>query len=105
VKSVRLDLGTFYLTGDLRVSWTLAGPSDARSTFRLTATRITDSGGSNSTSSRARSWSQGFSTRDDRGLVIGGLEPDEWHLTLAQRIPHGAVGYSGTFTVYTEKFD
>lgn len=105
VETERLDLGTFYLAGDLRVAWTLSGPHDARSTFLLSATRIADDGGSTEAEADSRSWVQGFSTRDDQGLYIGDLEPGEWRLTLEQRIPRGAFGYSGAFTVYTQKLD
>ena len=106
-KTERLDLGAFYLAGDLRVAWTLSGPRDARSTFLLTARRIADedAAGWNWSEADIRSWAQGFSTRADYGLYIGDFEPGEARLTLTQRIPRGAVGYSGAFTVYTQKFD
>ncbi len=43
-RSERLDLGTVYLITQVRVTWRLSAPSDARAVFRLKTVRISDGG-------------------------------------------------------------
>lgn len=96
------DLGTFDLAGDLRLSWTLTGPADARATFRLRVARITKSGGVEASETHVRSWSGGFSRRDDAALMIDVREPGEYRVTLSQRFRRGQEsGFGGTYTMFT----
>ena len=37
--------------------------------------------------------------------MIGVREPDEYAVTLTQRVPQGAPGFSGDFTLYTRDLD
>jgi rhodanese-related sulfurtransferase len=52
-----------------------------------------------------RSWKENFSPQADEALVIGVREPDEYAVTLTQRVPQGARGFSGGFTLYTRDLD
>jgi hypothetical protein len=97
-----VDLGTFDLAGDLRLSWTLTGPADARATFRLRVSRITESGGVETSETHIRSWSGSFSRRDDAAITDGVREPGEYRVTLDQRFrPKQESGFGGTYTLFT----
>jgi hypothetical protein len=96
-----IDLGTFNFAGEVRLAWTLKGPADARSIFRLRVARSTKDGGLEASTASVRSWSRRFSPRDDFALYVGGLEPDEYRVTVSQRFDRGhKSGYGGRFTLY-----
>lgn len=95
------DLGTFALAGDVRLSWTLSGPDSARATFRLQVARITQDGGTWASSSSVNSWSPEFSRRDDSALLVGGLQPAQYRVTVRQRLNGGdSTAYGGSYTLY-----
>jgi hypothetical protein len=102
-RPISMDLGTFNLAGDLRLSWMLTGPADARATFRLRVARITDSGGVETSETHVRSWSGGFSRRNDAALMIGVREPGEYRITLSQQFrPGQESGFGGTYALFTD---
>ena len=104
-RTEHLDLGTLYLTGQVRLAWDLSGPSEARSEFTLEATRQIDATTSSSVASSRRSWKGDFALRSDRALEMF-VEPDYYRVTLTQQLrPPGGAGCSGTFTVYTQDLD
>ncbi len=103
-RSERLDLGTVYLITQVRVAWRLSAPSDARAVFRLKTVRISD-GGSRTDETSVRSWKDSFAPRSDDALTLGVIEPGESHITLTQRVPRGAAGYAGSFTLYTRDYE
>jgi hypothetical protein len=101
----RLDLGTFYLAGQVRLAWELSGPSDARAEFRLGTSRSIDAYTSESRGTSVRSWTEDFALHSDAALVLRPA-PDHYRVTLTQRLPRGARdGYSGTFTLYMQDLD
>ena len=92
----RLDLGTLYLAGQVRVAWDLSGPSDARAEFELKV---------ESRSTSARSWKEEFAPQSDTALGLT-VAPDYYRVTVSQLLrPRDAVGYSGTFRLHTEDLD
>jgi hypothetical protein len=104
-KTEHLDLGTQYLTGQVRLAWDLSGPSDARAEFTLEALRQIDAATSTGGGQAVRSWTEQFALQSDRALSMS-LEPDYYRVTLSQALrPRDGVGYSGTFTLYTQDVD
>jgi hypothetical protein len=98
----RLDLGTLYLTGQVRLAWDLSGPSDARAEFRLKAVRATDDDPSEGATVFVSSMNENFAPQSDAALEVF-REPDYYRVTLVQKLrPPGGVGYAGTFTLYTQ---
>jgi hypothetical protein len=105
VKTEHLDLGTQYLTGRVRLAWDLSGPSDARAEFTLEALRQIDATSSGGQGSSMSSWKGQFPLQSDHALGMS-LEPDYYRVTLSQALrPRDGVGYSGTFTLYTQDLD
>ena len=101
----RLDLGTLYLTGQVRLAWDLSGPSDARAEFTLKSVRSTGANSSEGSSASVRSWKENFAAQSDAAFMLS-REPDYYRVTLTQRLPRGArAGYAGTFTLYSENLD
>jgi hypothetical protein len=104
-KTEHLDLGTQYLTGRVRLAWDLSGPSNARAEFTLEALRQIDATTSGGHGSSVSSWKENFALQSDRALGMS-LEPDYYRVTLSQALrPRDGVGYSGTFTLYTQDLD
>ena len=104
-KTEHLDLGTQYLTGRVRLAWDLSGPSDARAEFTLEVLRQIDATTSGGHGSSVRSWTEQFALQSNRALGMS-LEPDYYRVTLTQALrPQDGVGYSGTFTLYTQDLD
>jgi hypothetical protein len=53
-----------------------------------------------------RSWKENFAPQSNAALVLPTLEPDNYRVTLTQRLSRGAsAAYAGTFTLYTQKLD
>jgi len=101
----RLVLGTFYLTGQVRLAWDISGPSDARAEFTLEAVRSTGANSTEGSGTSVRSWKENFAPQSDAALVLR-LGPDYYLVTLTQRLPRGArAGYSGTFKLYTQNLN
>jgi len=101
----RLDLGTLYLTGQVRLAWDLSGPNDARAEFTLEAMRSTGANASEGHGASVRSWKENFAPQSNAALALT-LEPDNYRVTLTQRLSRGAsADYAGTFTLYTQKLD
>jgi hypothetical protein len=99
-------LGTFYLVSEARLAWDLSGPIDAQAEFKLMVARNSDAHTIEGHGTSVRSWREDFAPRDTEALVVGGLDPGEYRVTLTQRLLRGQdAGYTGTFTLYTRVLD
>jgi hypothetical protein len=105
-KTERLDLGSLYLAGEVRIAWDLSGPSDARSQFTLSVTHEFAGGSSTGGLSEVRSWTPGFALRSDDALGMRPVPPNYYDVSLTQLLRSASgLGYSGTFALFTQDVD